>query len=107
MGTLHYGAFIDAVPIGDHVLAHLKVVIATKLRRHESFTLSWGHPDSDPVGRTTIWLHPAIPLMFTFDERDPIELNVKCIENLMQSANSVGGITLADDALDAPDRPAP
>ena len=61
MGTIQYGNG-EEIHIEDRALAHLKVVIATKLRRNESFTLSWQHPDGDPAGRSTIWLHPSIPL---------------------------------------------
>ncbi|UYO95965.1 hypothetical protein OED01_10125 [Microbacterium sp. M28] len=103
MGTLHYGASDDAIHIEDRALAHLKVVIATKLRRQESFTLSWRHPEGDPVGRSTIWVHPSIPLRFTFDDPESPELNAKWIEALMHSANSTGGISLVDEVLDAPD----
>ena len=102
MGTLHYGASDDAIHIEDRALAHLKVVIATKLRRQESFTLSWRHPDGDQAGRSTIWIHPSIPLRFTFEEPETPELNAKWIEALMHSLNSTGGIKLIDEVLDAP-----
>jgi hypothetical protein len=86
----------------DRALAHLKVVIATKLRRQESFTLSWKHPEGEPGGRSTIWIHPSIPLRFTFDEPEPPKLNAKWIEDLMHSVNSTGGIMLVDEVLEAP-----
>jgi hypothetical protein len=38
----------------DRALAHLYVVIDTKLRRIESFTGSWQHPEDQPRGRTAI-----------------------------------------------------
>jgi len=66
VGTIFYGGSATPIHIEDRALAHLKVVIATKLRRHESFTVSWRHPDGEPVGRSTIWLHPSIPLRFVF-----------------------------------------
>lgn len=102
MGTILYGAGTDAIHIDDRALAHLKVVVATKLRRNESFTLSWRHPEEEPGGRSTIWLHPSIPLRFTFEEPEAPELNVKWIEELMHSANSSGGIQLIDEVLDTP-----
>ena len=68
MATLFYGASDVPIHIEDRALAHLKIVIATKLRRQESFTLSWRHPEGEPGGRSTIWIHPSIPLRFTFDE---------------------------------------
>lgn len=86
--------------IEDRALAHLKVVIATKLRRHESFTLSWIHPDGDAFGRSTIWLHPFIPLRFLFESREQPDLNVQWIEDLMQSTNATGGITFVDEVVD-------
>jgi hypothetical protein len=102
MGLIQYGSG-DEIHIEDRALAHLKVVIATKLRRNESFTLSWKHADGNPVGRSTIWLHPSIPLRFTFEEPEAPQLNVKWIEELMHSANSTGGIMLVDEVLDTPE----
>ncbi|WP_230100513.1 hypothetical protein [Microbacterium sp. Bi98] len=103
MATLHYGATGDPVHIEDRALAHLKVVIATKLRRNESFTLSWKHADDDPRGRSTIWLHPSIPLRFIFEDPEAPQLNGRWIDELMQSANSTGGIVLVDEVIDAPE----
>lgn len=100
MATLHYGISDDPVHIEDRALAHLKVVIATKLRRNESFTLSWTHPEGDARGRSTIWIHPSIPLRFTFDEPEQPQLNMKWIEELMRSASSTGGIQLVDEVLE-------
>lgn len=102
MGTIQYGNG-EEIHIEDRALAHLKVVIATKLRRNESFTLSWRHPDGDPAGRSTIWLHPSIPLRFTFDEPEAPPLNPSWIQDLMQSASSTGGIGLIDEVVDTPE----
>ncbi len=71
MGTIYYGGSATPIHIEDRVLAHLKVVVATKLRRGESFTVSWQHPDGETRGRSTIWLHPSIPLRFVFDDPSP------------------------------------
>ena len=100
MGTMYYGG--SAMPIGieDRALAHLKVVVATKLRRNESFTLSWPHPDDQPRGRSTLWIHPSIPLRFVFDDPRPAELSRTWIEELAQSANSSGGISLVAEHID-------
>ncbi|MBW9092348.1 hypothetical protein JNB62_01480 [Microbacterium jejuense] len=99
MGTLYYGAQDMPIRIEDRALAHLKVVIATKLRRNESFTLSWRHGEDEPGGRSTIWLHPSIPLMFVFDDAEPPELSRAYIEKLAHSANTSGGILLVDEVL--------
>ncbi len=97
MGRIEYDGGGSHIPIEDRALAHLKVVVATKLRRNESFTLSWKHGEGDEPGRSTIWLHPSIPIRFVFEESDPPELNRNWIERLMHSANSSGGITLVDE----------
>lgn len=103
MATLHYGASDDAIYIEDRALAHLKIVIATKLRRNESFTLSWKHSEGEPDGRSTIWVHPSIPLRFVFDEPEAPQINVKWAEQLMHTANSSDGIMLVDEVLETPE----
>ncbi|WP_442577241.1 DUF7882 family protein [Microbacterium sp. F51-2R] len=107
MGTLYYGGSATPIHIEDRSLAHLKVVIATKLRRGESFTVTWTH-DDERQGKSTIWVHPSIPLGFVFDDPEPPPLSREWIENLATSANSSGGIALAAEHLDdqTPD-PAP
>ena len=110
VGILYYGESA-AIPIEDRALAHLKVVIATKLRRSESFTLSWVHTQDQPRGRSTIWLQPSIPLRFVFDDPEPATLNPQWVTELASSANSSGGIMLTaelfdtDRALDAAEQP--
>ena len=101
MGTIYYGGGATPIHIEDRALAHLKVVIATKLRRGESFTLSWRHADDEPRGRTTVWLHPSIPLRFVFDDPEPALLSRDWIEELANSANSSGGIMLVPEHMDA------
>ena len=111
VGTLYYGDSGTPIGIEDRALAHLKVAITTKLRRGESFTLSWKHPEEQPRGRSTLWLHPSIPLRFVFDEPEAPELSRSWIEDLMRSANSTGGIQLVQEQLDiepiatSPDQP--
>ncbi|MFD5226403.1 hypothetical protein ACFWHT_12345 [Microbacterium sp. NPDC058342] len=100
MGQLYYGNNPDPIVIEDRALAHLKVVVATKLRRNESFTLSWRHQGEDEPGRTTIWLHPSIPLRFVFAEPEAPELSAEWITAMAQSANSSGGIMLLDEHVD-------
>jgi hypothetical protein len=106
VGTLYYGDSGTPIGIEDRALAHLKIAITTKLRRGESFTLSWRHPDDQPPGRSTLWLHASIPLRFVFDEPEPPELSRQWIEDLMRSANSTGGIHLVPEYLDTGPVPA-
>jgi hypothetical protein len=62
--------------------------------------VSWRHPDDQPRGRSTLWLHPAIPLRFVFDDPEPAELSRQWIEELANSANSSGGISLVAEHFD-------
>ena len=97
---MYYGDSGTPIHIEDRALAHLKVVIATKLRRDESFTLSWRHPDDQPRGRSTVWLHPSIPLRFVFDDPEAPELSRGWLKSSRNSANSSGGIMLIAEHFD-------
>lgn len=96
MGTLSYGGeFI--VDFDDRTLAHLQIVIGKKLRRGEGFYLSWKDDSRVGNGRTTIWLHPSIPLVYKyFGSRMPA-LNRNWIAELTVSANSPGGLQLVPE----------
>jgi len=107
VGTFYYGDSSTPIGIEDRALAHVKIAITTKLRRGESFTLSWRHTDDQPRGRTTVWLHPSIPVRFVFDEPEAPELNREWVEDLMRSANSTGGIELVPEHLDTGAIPTP
>ena len=97
MGVLYYAD--QAIAIDDRTLAHLKVAAVTKLRRGESFTLSWMHPPEEVAGRTTIWMHPSIPLRFEFEEPEAPILHREWIENILRSSNSTGGIQLTAESM--------
>lgn len=101
MGTLFYGGNAQPIEIDDRTLAHLKVVIATKLRRGESFTLSWTHAGDAEPGRSTLWVHASIPLRFSFDSPEPERLSPEWIKELADSANSSGGILLVPEQIQA------
>ncbi|MGF3054974.1 hypothetical protein [Microbacterium sp. YY-01] len=97
MGVLFYGGPYGPIEIEDTALAHLKIVITTKLRRGESFTLSWKHPEDQAGGRSTVWLHPSIPLRFTFDSPENPEISPAWLDELANSAHSTGGIRLVSE----------
>jgi hypothetical protein len=95
MGDLYYGsATAGSIQIPDRLLAHLKVAMTTKLRRGESFTLSWKLGEDGGDGRTTLWLHPAIDLRFVFDAADPESLDIELLQDLVRQADTNSGITL-------------
>ena len=101
MGLLFYGSSESPIHIPDRILAHVKVVIATKLRRGESFTMSWRHSSDEVVGRSTIWIQPSIPLRFVFGSAEPEMLDPALLQAYANSANSSGGLTLDIEVHDA------
>ncbi|WP_203135923.1 DUF7882 family protein [Microbacterium sp. JZ31] len=99
MGTLIYDS-AGPIFIEDRALAHLRAVIMAKLRRNESFSVSWQHADGDSDEQTTIWVHPAIPIRFVLSEPLVGELNRKWLSQLVESANEHGGIVLTREQID-------
>ncbi len=104
MGTLYYGSPGTPIEMEDRALAHLKLLITTKLRREESFTISWAHPSHERRGRSTVWLQPAIPLRFVFDSPEPAEIDQNWLEEMASLAHSTGGLRLRSDYFERSDR---
>jgi hypothetical protein len=65
MGHLAYGQTIE-LEFEDRLLAHLRIIIGSKLRRKESLYFSWKDDQRVGDGRTTIWLNPTIPIVFKY-----------------------------------------
>src|SRR3954447_23721352 len=59
----------------DRVLAHVEFVVVSKLRRKESFALSWRESAENGDGRTSIWIDPSIPLRFRYSGSRPPALD--------------------------------
>lgn len=98
VGVLVYGTGETRLRIEDPTLAHVKTITLMKLRRNESFALTI-RQDSSNEGRTTLWLHPAIALQFTFDSDDLGEVDRPLLEELMHEANT-GEIVVRTGAKD-------
>jgi hypothetical protein len=97
LGKLLYGSSRLEIEFEDRVMAHLQLVISTKLRRREAFFFSWR---DDPVigdGRSSIWLDPAIPLHFRYASPERHQLNREWLEELTQSANQPAGLSLTTE----------
>lgn len=94
MGYLLYGRPAEEIEIDDRLLAHVKIVIITKLRRGQAFAFSFEHDIDGDDGRSTIWVHPSIALHFKFDESLQPDINRSWLEVLMTAANSGDGLRL-------------
>jgi hypothetical protein len=93
MGRLIYD-HTTAIEFDDRVLAHLQVVIGTKLRRNESFYLAWADDPAMGDGRNVIWLHASMPLRFRFNGSRRPAINMAWVQSLMALANSTDGLRL-------------
>ena len=93
MGKLTYDSSLTA-DFDDRVLAHLQVVIGAKLRREESFYFSWRDDALTGGGRSTIWLHPGISLVYKYFGSKVPTLSRDWIEALSISANSSTGLQI-------------
>lgn len=99
MGKLTYDSSL-VIDFEDRLLAHLQLVIAAKLRRGEAFHFSWkDHPQAGD-GRTTIWLHPDLPIMFTFYGGRQPAINRVWVDALMTTANSAAGLQVVPEPVE-------
>ena len=96
MGKLIYEGTIK-VDFDDRTLAHLQLVIGTKLRRGEPFHFTWRDDASIGDGRTTIWVHPRCALVYKFYGSRKPQLNPAWIDALAYTANSATGLYLVPE----------
>lgn len=93
MGKMLYGP-TSAYAFDDRTLAHLQLAIGQKLRRGESFFVSWADEAADGIGRTTIWMGSSVPLVFRFQGGKMPAINREWLETLVMSANGSHGLML-------------
>jgi hypothetical protein len=106
MGYLLYGLPAESIEIDDRTLAHIKIVMLAKLRRDESFAFSFEYDLSNGSGRSTVWVHPTIPMQFKFLGSRQAVINRAWLEALIVSANSVDGLRILPEP-EAPVEEAP
>jgi len=94
MGTLKYDG--TSVEFDDRTLAHLELVIVQKLRRQETFLMTWRDADAAGGGRTGIWVHQTAMMTFHFTTNENPKIDRAWLQKLMDSANSVMGLFVAD-----------
>ncbi|PPL19734.1 DUF7882 family protein [Microterricola pindariensis] len=97
MGSIIYGGG-RRIQFDDRTLAHLQRIIVAKLRRQESFTLSWQAEDGKQ-GRFSLWIHPSIPLQFEFDEAEQPDVNREWLTRMLVDATASGEVRLAPEPV--------
>lgn len=91
MGKFIYDSSVK-VDFEDRLLAHLQIVIGAKIRRGESFHFSWKDDPSIGDGRTMVWVHPRVSLVYKFYGSRQPAINRSWIEALTYTANSPTGL---------------
>ncbi len=99
MGALLYGDRRHRIDIDDRTLAHLQVIVGSKLRRREPFFFTF---DGRGGTRSSVWISTSVPLHFTYLGARPPALNRRWLDALMASANSAHGLVLIAEPPDEP-----
>jgi hypothetical protein len=84
-------------------LAHLQIVLNSKLRRHEGFFFSWIDSSDSGNGRSSIWLHHGVPLFIRYSTAARHDINRDWLDELNASANTAHGLALTAE----PGQPTP
>jgi hypothetical protein len=95
MGSLTYDSMV--IEFDDRVLAHLQIVIVQKLRRGESFLMSWRDSLNSGDGRAAIWIAPTIPLYFKFLGSKVPVIDKDWLHELGKSAESSTGLIVTNE----------
>jgi len=102
MGKFIYGSTSREVAFEDRLLAHLRAVMAAKLRRGECFLFSWILEADEHATEQSVWVHPAIAMGFEIQCGTAKPLNAKWLEDLTRAANSNSGLTPRPEPVPVP-----
>jgi hypothetical protein len=104
VGSLQYGN--ERFEMDDRTLAHVQLVIVAKLRKQESFLLSWTVDPGHGSGRVSAWIDCGLPIAFRFDGSRPIRINRVWLDAMMDRSFSLQGLEVPAEA-DHPEPPQP
>lgn len=91
MGHFVYQSADRPWAIDDRTVAHLRLVVMTKLRRDESFMLCLITPSES---ERWFWMDAAVPIQFVTTVDRDWTINHAWIDALMRSANSADGMRI-------------
>ena len=93
MGALIYGTNAP-IPVDDRALAHLQLVVYSKLRAQESFPFNWRDEPGVGDGRGSVWIAPGVSITFKYaGSREP-SINREWLRVLRDAANQPTGLRL-------------
>lgn len=81
----------------DRALAHMQLVVTSKLRRGEPFAVSWRQDQSIGGGRITVWVHQASSLVFRYAGSRQPAINRAWVDALASTANAPSGLYLVPE----------
>ncbi|WP_336661293.1 DUF7882 family protein [Leucobacter sp. USHLN154] len=90
MGNLIHGE--RQYEFEDRLLAHLKFVIGQKLKKQESFFLSWQKPHDQGDGRMSVWMSPFGTVGFHFSGSREAELSKVWVRALNSLSHTPRGL---------------
>ncbi|WP_449278845.1 DUF7882 family protein [Leucobacter sp. GX24907] len=97
MGTLIYNDTLR-LRIDDRTLEHLRFVVFEKLRKKESFALTWVDcKSSKQAASTSIWISSEIPIGFQLSGESEAELSREQLETLMKMSYSNRGLIIRSE----------
>ncbi|NQX18325.1 hypothetical protein [Rathayibacter sp. VKM Ac-2857] len=97
MGQLIYGPG-TVYEMDDRTLAHVKLALTAKLRRQESFLLSWPIGVDQGSGRASLWIAPSIPLQFRFSGGRPPTINKPWVVAMLETSHNDRGLVILPEA---------
>ena len=96
VGRFTYDAIVK-IDFEDRLLAHLQLVIGAKMRRGESFHFTWKDDTSIGDGRTTVWIHPRVSIVYKFYGSRKPTINRAWVDALLYTANTPVGLYIVPE----------
>ena len=97
MGTLIYGNSAG-IQIDDRTLEHLRLAMAVRLRRGDSFMVSIPIDEPGIGSRRNLWVSPSVPLHFIATGSRMPTLNRMWIQAMGESEDSTGTLTVMPES---------
>lgn len=97
VGQLIYGPG-TVYDMDDRTLAHVKLALVAKMRRQESFLMSWPVSVDRGSGRVSLWVSSMIPLQFQFAGGRQPAINRAWVVAMLESAHSDRGLIVMTEA---------
>jgi hypothetical protein len=85
------------IELDDDLLAHVALVVFSKLRRKEPLLVSWTDPAGSPA---QAWLHPNSTIVVRHTAGADTSIDRRRAERMMVAANSNWGLRLTPEAID-------